>query len=383
MSPRRDWFDTYESFFGASVTIANGTPCEVVGIGSMRLRTSDGRRVTLTKVRHVPALEKNLISLGTLDDLGLKGEFSNGEVSFFKGSDLILKGVKVKSLYVFQGVTLLSSAVSAFNCHEEMTIYDRHGHMGESRGLELSIENCLTSVKDAYLEEDKHCVFGFKHGCELSIKAHDHLYGKMVSWLHLDSSFCGFVMFCVLGILWHHTFGITPLQNGVTGIANWTLLGRVLCMLSCTWLLSRYWISLFDRGFHTGLEVPSMCVGWLSRVSCYLIFEVLLGLWCVVVYFAAAGYGDSGTEFEVEYEVNSSSIFVRPQIDDVDATPGICLTVISGAIFISVDSLKESVQGTFRQFKGFQEKPICVLEKSNRLAEGSVVLVAISVVGYA
>ena len=67
----------------------------------MRLRTSDGRRVTLTKVKHVPALEKNLISLGTLDDLGLKGEFGNGNVSFFKSSDLILKGVKVKSLYVF------------------------------------------------------------------------------------------------------------------------------------------------------------------------------------------------------------------------------------------------------------------------------------------
>ena len=58
-------------------------------------------------MRHVPALGKNLISLGTLDDLGFKGEFSNGEVSVFKGSNLILKGVKVKSLYVFQGVTLL------------------------------------------------------------------------------------------------------------------------------------------------------------------------------------------------------------------------------------------------------------------------------------
>ena len=52
MSPRRDWLYTYESYFGGSVTIANGTPCEVVGIGIMRPQTSDGRRVTLTKVRH-------------------------------------------------------------------------------------------------------------------------------------------------------------------------------------------------------------------------------------------------------------------------------------------------------------------------------------------
>ena len=64
----------------------------------MRLRTSDGRKVTFTKVRHVPTLEKNLILLGTLDDLGLKGEFSNGEVSVFKGLDLILEAIKDKSL---------------------------------------------------------------------------------------------------------------------------------------------------------------------------------------------------------------------------------------------------------------------------------------------
>ena len=97
-----------------------------------------------------------------------------------------------------------------------MTVWDKHGHMGESRGLELSIGNRLTCVKDAYLEEDKHWVFGFKQGCEFSIEARDHLYGKMVSWLHLGDLFSGFVMFCVLGIVRHHTYGITPLQSGFT-----------------------------------------------------------------------------------------------------------------------------------------------------------------------
>ena len=58
-----------------------------------------------------------MISLGTLDDLGFKGKFRNGEVSVFKGSDLILRGVKVKSMYFFQGVTLLSSAVNASTCY--------------------------------------------------------------------------------------------------------------------------------------------------------------------------------------------------------------------------------------------------------------------------
>ena len=62
----------------------------------------------------------------------------------------------MKSLYVFQGVTLLSSVVSASTCHQEIMVWDRHCHIVKSRGLDLSIENCLTCVKDAYLEDDKH-----------------------------------------------------------------------------------------------------------------------------------------------------------------------------------------------------------------------------------
>ena len=56
--------------------------------------------------------------------------------------------------------------------------------------------------------------------------------------------------------------------------------------------------------------MTNICVVWLSRVSCYLMFGVLLGLWCVVVYFTDVGYSDSGTEFEVEYDVNTTSIYV-------------------------------------------------------------------------
>ena len=97
-----------------------------------------------------------------------------------------------------------------------------------------------TCVKDAYVKDDKHWVFGFKHGCEISIEVHSHLYGKMVSWLHLDSSFSGFFMFCMLGIVQDRIYGIALLKNGVIGITDPTLLRRALCMASNTWFLSRY-----------------------------------------------------------------------------------------------------------------------------------------------
>ena len=50
----------------------------------------------------------------------------------------------------------------------------------------------------------------------------------------------------------------------------------------------------------------------------------------------------------MEYEFNPLSNSVRPQIDGVDAAASISLTVIFGVVFISVVSLKESVQRTFR-----------------------------------
>ena len=75
--PRRDWFDTYESCHGGTVIVGNNAPCKIAGIGFIRLRTSDRRKFILTRVRHVPTLGKNLISLGSLDDLGYNGVFSD------------------------------------------------------------------------------------------------------------------------------------------------------------------------------------------------------------------------------------------------------------------------------------------------------------------
>ena len=62
MRPRRDWFDIYESCNGGTTIVGNNAPCKVLGIGLIRLRTVDGRRLTLNSVRHVPASGKNLIS---------------------------------------------------------------------------------------------------------------------------------------------------------------------------------------------------------------------------------------------------------------------------------------------------------------------------------
>jgi hypothetical protein len=50
--------------------VGNDARCKAIGIGTIKVRTFDGVVRTLTNVRYVPDLKKNLISLGRLDSLG-------------------------------------------------------------------------------------------------------------------------------------------------------------------------------------------------------------------------------------------------------------------------------------------------------------------------
>jgi hypothetical protein len=69
VTPNRDWFDTYRSVNSGIVTMGNGAHCKITGIGNIRIKMFDGVVRTLCDVRHVPEVEKNLISLGTLDSV--------------------------------------------------------------------------------------------------------------------------------------------------------------------------------------------------------------------------------------------------------------------------------------------------------------------------
>ena len=48
------------------MTLGDDHPCRVAGIESIWVRIFDGMVWTLTNVKHVPDLKKNLVSLGYL-----------------------------------------------------------------------------------------------------------------------------------------------------------------------------------------------------------------------------------------------------------------------------------------------------------------------------
>jgi hypothetical protein len=77
LCPNRDSFASYKSTEGTDL-MRNDMASKIVGIGTIKVKMYDGIVRTLTEVRHVPELKKNLISTGALDTNGCKIVQENG-----------------------------------------------------------------------------------------------------------------------------------------------------------------------------------------------------------------------------------------------------------------------------------------------------------------
>ena len=60
------------------VRIGDDNPREIVGIGSVQIKSHDGMTRILKNVRYILGMKRNLISLSTLDAEGIKYSGSNG-----------------------------------------------------------------------------------------------------------------------------------------------------------------------------------------------------------------------------------------------------------------------------------------------------------------
>lgn len=63
----------------------------------------DGLERTLTNVRYVPDLKRNLILLGMLDRNGYKFTANDGFIKVAKGLLIVMKGVRRNSIYALLG----------------------------------------------------------------------------------------------------------------------------------------------------------------------------------------------------------------------------------------------------------------------------------------
>nr|GEV94970.1 retrovirus-related Pol polyprotein from transposon TNT 1-94 [Tanacetum cinerariifolium] len=82
MIPYRSWFTTYESYNGGNVYMGNHSIFHVIGKGNIQVKIHDGVVRTITGLRHVPDLKRNLISLSTLEANGCGLYIPQGTVAY-------------------------------------------------------------------------------------------------------------------------------------------------------------------------------------------------------------------------------------------------------------------------------------------------------------
>ncbi|GJX70600.1 retrovirus-related pol polyprotein from transposon TNT 1-94 [Tanacetum coccineum] len=248
MIPHRSWLTTYESFNGGNVYMGNHSICPIIRNGSIQVKMHDGVVRTITGVQHIPDLERNLISLSTLEANGCKYSGEGEVMKILKGALVLMKAIQSGGLYVLQG------------------------HMGE-KGMKYLAKKGLIKVS-CNLEFCEHYVFGKqkKHKDEvfLTFKEWKVLIesqtGKKIKKLRTDNGleFCGesFNALCrKYGIARHHTLVRTPQQNGVAERMNRTIMEKVRCMLSHANLDKDFWVEaattatyLINRSPHRSLD---------------------------------------------------------------------------------------------------------------------------------
>jgi len=62
----RDWFSSLEKLDGCFAVMSNDHPCNIEGMGTVRIKMDDRIVRELKEVRYVPQLKRNLISVGAL-----------------------------------------------------------------------------------------------------------------------------------------------------------------------------------------------------------------------------------------------------------------------------------------------------------------------------
>lgn len=92
ITPRRELLTKFKEFDGNKVMMGNNTHCMVRGMGKITIDNSDGTVVTLSEVRYIPEMGRNLISYGQLERSGCTYTGKDYQVEFYKGATRVLTG---------------------------------------------------------------------------------------------------------------------------------------------------------------------------------------------------------------------------------------------------------------------------------------------------
>ncbi|KAH1188937.1 Retrovirus-related Pol polyprotein from transposon TNT 1-94 [Glycine max] len=156
-TPSKDLLSNYISGRFGKVYLADGKSFDIVARGDIDIKTSSGSLWTLHNVIHIPALERNLISIGQLDDEGHYTTFGDGAWKVTKDNLVVARGKKRGSLYMIADEDM----VAVIEAVDNSTLWhQRLGYMSEKRMKLMTAKGNLSSPKHVDVGVYEHCIFG-------------------------------------------------------------------------------------------------------------------------------------------------------------------------------------------------------------------------------
>ncbi|RVX02449.1 Retrovirus-related Pol polyprotein from transposon TNT 1-94 [Vitis vinifera] len=209
------------------VYLADGSALDVVGLGDVRISLPNGSVWLLEKVRHIPDLRRNLISVGQLDDEGHAILFVGGTWKVTKGVRVLARGKKTGTLYM---TSCPRDTIAVADASTDTSLWHRRlGHMSEKGMKMLLSKGKLPELKSIDFDMCESCILGSKKRRFKKWKAMvETETGLKVKCLRSDNGGeyidGGFSEYCAAqGIRMEKTIPGTPQQNGVAERMNRTL----------------------------------------------------------------------------------------------------------------------------------------------------------------
>ena len=123
--------------------LANGSALDVVGMGDIWILLSNG--FVQEKVRHIPDLRRNLISVRQLDDEGHAILFVGGTWKVTKGVRVLAREKKTGTLYMTSSPR---NTIAVVDASTNTSLWHRRlGHMSDKRDEDAAIKRKITKIE--------------------------------------------------------------------------------------------------------------------------------------------------------------------------------------------------------------------------------------------
>ncbi|RVW52892.1 Retrovirus-related Pol polyprotein from transposon TNT 1-94 [Vitis vinifera] len=145
-SPLDDW------------VLDSGASLGCCGSGRCRISLPNGSVWLLEKVRHIPDLRRNLISVGQLDDEGHAILFVGGTWKVTKGARVLARGKKTGTLYM---TSCPRDTIAVADASTDTSLWHRRlGHMSEKGMKMLLSKGKLPELKSIDFDMCESCILG-------------------------------------------------------------------------------------------------------------------------------------------------------------------------------------------------------------------------------